>query len=223
MKTIDVTIIKKNKVYLAAKNNSSYDVKIKIDDLSTHLLPGDHTLLVEDISVRSKYGTDLIYKVVSETKNNEIITLKHRYNSNLVDRCRELGGRFDSTEKAWIFSSIVAKEVEDLEELYNSEEVEIEITALDDNFSYQSSLKFEGYPLAQARDRDSGAMICDDAYLIYGHVTSSGSRKNWGTECLKGTIFRLKISKILLEVINHKLQETKEDERKWSIQKINKD
>ncbi len=72
MKTDKITtrsfeIVKKNRKYFAARTKG-YDCKIVIDDLSRDLEPGEHELMVEDISVRSKYGTDLIFRLTHDAE-----------------------------------------------------------------------------------------------------------------------------------------------------------
>lgn len=197
MKTLTLEIIKKNRRYFAAKHNG-YDVKVLIDGDSESLELGTKELLLEDISVRTKYGTDVIYKLVGEAKLPErIVTLKHRYNANLVERCRELGGKFDNG--IWVFSALVEDKIEALDYYYNSDEVSIEITAKGDVRGYQAPIYFCGYLLAKASGRDSGAKLGSDFAQISGTIESSGSMKNWTTVVRKGSVFRTKMSKVLLE------------------------
>jgi hypothetical protein len=73
MKTITIIIEKKNRKYFAAKVNG-YKCKLLIDENSEGLELGTHELLVNDISVRSKYGTDLIYSVYKKTEDGGIVT-----------------------------------------------------------------------------------------------------------------------------------------------------
>lgn len=199
MQTITLNLLKKNRVYFKYTNEKGYEVKLKITEKSKDLELKKHELLVNDISVRSKYGTDVIYEMEEEIKDEGIVTLTHKYNVKLVEECRNLGGKWDVDTKSWFFTKIVEDKVEELDYLYNTNIVDIEIKSLEEIFASQKSINFMGYPLAKATGRDSGAIVCDHVSLISGKISSSGSVKNWGTELTEGTIFRLKISKNLIE------------------------
>jgi hypothetical protein len=200
MKTITLNILKKNRVYFACTNDQNYPCKLKITETSKNLEIGKHELLVNDISVRSKYGIDVIYELESVVDSNSICTLRHaRFNTEFVSECKNLGGKWDADERAWIFSSIVSDRVDELEFLYNSESVNIEIKALDCIYRGQDSVYFLGYSLAKATGRDSGATLGNDISLMSGEIKSAGSAKNWVTEISEGTTFRLSISRELLE------------------------
>ena len=56
MKTLNLNITKKNRKYFACSHNG-HDVKLVIDGASENLEVGEHELLVEDVSVRTKFGT----------------------------------------------------------------------------------------------------------------------------------------------------------------------
>lgn len=195
MQLTNVKIIKKNRVYFACEFESGCKFKLKIDDKSRDLEVGKtHALLLEDNSVRSKWGSDLIYSVVGEHKKDEIVTLRHfKYNSELVGKCKKLGGKWDAENEAWVFSKIVEDEVLDLDEKYNSKIVWLEIEATDDCYRGKSELDFCGYTIARAAGRDSGATLADGVYLTSGKVHSGGSMKNWATCAQEGTKIRLQV------------------------------
>lgn len=125
MKTVTLNIIKKNRVYFACEDKNKKAVKLKIDSNSESLTLGTHELLVNDVSVKSKYGVDAIYELavnIEEQKSAGICTLQHfAYNQNLVEECKKLGGKWDEEAKAWVFSDVVQKEVEALDAKYNEE------------------------------------------------------------------------------------------------------
>ena len=201
-KTITFVILKKNQKYFAATKNG-YKCKIVIDDNSKDLELGEQSLLVLDESVRTKFGTDLIYRLAAdaaEQKSAGICTIKHPiYNSILVDECRSLGGQWDAAEKVWVFSDIVEEQVEALDAMFNDEnQVTVEITAKNDLFGSREPVDFLGYTIARASGRDSGATLGDEVYKISGKINSGGSVKNWGSEVSEGSVFKLKISKHLL-------------------------
>ncbi len=198
MKTF--TILKKNRKYFAATTNG-YKCKILIDDNSKDLEPGEHTLEVEDISVRSKYGTDLIFKLAAPLdKQSEagICTLVTPYNKNCIERCKQLGGKWDPEEKAWIFSGLVADQVEELDEKYNSLLIAVEIKTIDYIFGARAPAMIAGYKVATATGRDSGAVIADGVSFIEGQPRSAGSMKNWGTRIDEGCVFRMQIPELCL-------------------------
>lgn len=202
MKTITLNLLKKNRVYFKCTDSNGYEVKLRIDKNSENLSLSTHELLVNDESVRSKYGVDVIYSVYAELKNSKILTLKHRYNMRLVERCRELGGRWDSEEKVWVFSDIVESQIEELDYLFNTNIKTVDITAKGERFGSRWSNKgmctFAGYPLCKATGRDSGAVMCDDVALLKGGIGSGGSVKNWGSTIDDASVFRLQISENLL-------------------------
>ena len=188
-------VLNRARKYFAA-TQKGYKCKILIDLNSENLELGEQELLVDDISVKSKYGTDYIYKLAGEAveqKTGGICTLKHRYNSDLVDECRNLAGQWDAIQKVWVFSAIVQDKVDELDEIYNSEEIVVEIQALNDFEKRKKPVDFCGYPVARATGRDSGAKIGDDVALIEGSISSSGSFVNWCTYVKKDTIFRLSV------------------------------
>jgi len=198
MKSIKLQINKKNRKYFSCMHNG-FEVKLVIDAASENLSLGEQELLIEDVSVRTKFGTDLIYKVVGEITKDKIVTLQsHCYNDWLVDSCRKLGGKWDAEASTWVFSPIVEQEVDELDRLFNEDLMVIDIEALDDIVSYTSSVTFMGYTVARAFGRSSGAKIGAKVKQLDGSISSGGSAKNWFTLVKKGSRFRLEISKNLL-------------------------
>lgn len=216
MKTVTLNVKKKARVYFQCETENGYPAKLRITPESENLEPGTHELIVEDESIRSKWGTNLIYAMKTKFDDKKVITFKHdRYNYWLVDQCRKLGGKWDADEKIWVFPSLVEDKVEELDDRYNADIVDIEITAKNVEGSYCKPLYFCGYEIARAFGRDSGAKTNENVSLISGHVGSSGSRKNWYTYISEGSKIRLKIAKKLLD--DNKSQF--EDE--WDIKIIN--
>jgi hypothetical protein len=195
-------VIKKNRKYFACTHNG-YNVKLLVDENSDGLNLGEQELLVNDISVRSKYGTDVIYSLYADCstqKKDAITTLKHGiFNVELVKKCKELGGRFDEEEDVWVFNTLVQSEVEDLDTLYNDDIVNIEIVATDELYKLQGPITFCGYVIAKASGRDSGAKLGYGVAMMEGKIDSSGSAKNWRTYIEIGSRFRLQVSKNLLD------------------------
>ncbi|MCE3220178.1 hypothetical protein G5C64_15210 [Vibrio diabolicus] len=198
-----LNIIKRNRKYFAAETDSKRKCKLLIDSNSENLELGEHCLAVEDISVRSKYGTDLIYKLSASAEaqaEQGIVSLKADYNSLLVKECRKLGGSWDKEQGAWIFPGFVADEVEELDEIYNSGPITVEIAAIEEIREYGKGIEFLGRPLCRAFGRDSGARIDSDIALIFGYATSGGSQKNWATILDEESVLRLQIPSKILEI-----------------------
>jgi hypothetical protein len=198
MRTLEISLTKKNRKYFAAMHNG-YKVKLLIDDKSESLeLNTTLTLVVDDISVRTKYGTDVIFKLHEEIKaESEIITLTHRYNKTLVDECKKLAGKFENG--VWIFPGFVADEVEELDYIYNSKEVIVELTAIEEIYASRDALQVAGYQIAKATGRDSGAKMSADVALISGKVSSGGSMKNWATIIDANSTIKMKLPENLLK------------------------
>lgn len=200
MKTFE--IIQRNRKYFAAKLDGKYPCKILIDANSETLELGTQTLEVDDISVRSKYGTDLIFKLSAPADaiaEAGVCTLRTPfYNQNLVDECHNLGGKWDTEEKAWIFSGIVADKVEQLDEKYNSELVNVEIRFKESAGKWHGPVTLAGFKIATAWGRDSGAKLAEGISLLEGAVNSGGSVKNWSTRVEAGTVIRMQIPRLCL-------------------------
>jgi len=191
--TIKISIDKKNRKYFAATLNG-YKAKILVDENSQDLSLGTQELLVEDISKRSKFGTELIFKLAGQDKvnawNNPVIVAVD-FNKIFVERAKELGGKWDSENRNWSFSSLVEEEAEELDFIFGSEKIAVEITAKDSCYALRSSKYFMGIEIAKATGRDSGATVSDGVSLISGGVGSGGSSANWSTEIAEGSILRL--------------------------------
>ncbi|CSD06379.1 Uncharacterised protein [Vibrio cholerae] len=198
-----LNIIKKNRKYFAAITDSGYKCKVLIDENSENLELGEHILCVDDISIKSKYGIDLIYKLTFSAEENikqEIVTLKSDYNSMLVDECRKLGGTWDGQVSAWVFPAFVAEQVELLDDIYNSKLITIDITSKEEISELKSAITFIGRSICKAKDRDSGAFLYDGVALIKGNISSGGSAKNWRTYIDKNTVLRLQMPEKLLDL-----------------------
>lgn len=199
MKTFN--ILKKNRKYFAA-TCGNYKCKILIDQNSDDLPIGESTLEVEDISVRTKYGTDLIFKLAAsmgEQADAGICTLKtDGFNADLVEKCRALDGKYDKSEQVWVFSGLVSEEVEKLDEKYNSDKVAVSLTFTEYHSVYHDAVSIFGFPLARAFGRDSGAIKQDGVAVLSGGFRSGGSAKNWRTCVEEGTVIRMYLPNLLL-------------------------
>ena len=136
-------------------------------------------------------------------KNENTCTLKSTYNSNLVEECRKLGGKWDAAEKIWVFSDLVKDEVDALDAKYNSDLVKIEVTVLFPLYGDRESVKLGGYGIARAFGRDSGAKIEPGVAFIQGQPKSGGSHKNWHTEIPRDSVFRFRVPVNCLDDLEH--------------------
>ena len=199
MKNINVEVISKGRKYYKCKLNDKYDCKlISADELK---IGEKYELLADDISVRSKFGTDLIYSCIQKVdKDAGVLTLKHeKYNGILAVSAKQIGGKLDAEEKVWVFSKLVENEVEILDNLFNDDIVNIEIKSIGRRFGEQEAVYIFGYKICYAWGRDSGAKLADNICMISGKISSGGSSKNWGTIIEDGSVFRLSLSKNLID------------------------
>lgn len=200
-------ILKRNRKYFSATKDG-YKCKILIDENSEGLELGDNQeLAVVDISVRSSYGTDVIYKLPQSAevqKNAGICSLRSdRYNWIMVKECHRLGGRWIAEEKSWIFPDFVEDEVEILDEKYNSPLIAVEIKFPEGAAEFNASIYVAGYCIATACGRDSGAEIAPDVAFITGCADSGGSVKNWKTVITENAVIRMRIPELCLEDIDY--------------------
>lgn len=216
-KTVDINIIKKNRKYFAAEINGR-KVKVEINANSEKLELGEHSLYVEDISIRSKYGTDEKYRLaidMEKQKSTDVYSLQSTVrNSFLIDACRRLGARYDTETSSWIFNAIVTDKAEELDLIHNSELIKVEIAARSDIQIYCEPIRFCGFTIAQARGRDTGAILGDNVHLLNGDINSGGSAKNWTTDISDKSVFRLEVPQELLK------QEQDNESMTWDIKKL---
>ena len=198
------TLLKKNRKYFAAIVKG-HKAKIIIDSNSEDLPLGEHTLDLEDKSVRTKYGTDLIFELKGSAKEQQdagICTLTAPYNTLLVEQCRELGGKWDGQASTWVFSGLISDQIEELEALYSEDMTPVQITALEQCEGYQDPVTCAGVVIARASGRDSGAELGHDIAKVSGSINSGGSVKNWKTIVKEGSVFRFMMPKGLIELVD---------------------
>lgn len=87
--------------------------------------------------------------------------------------------------------------------------VTVHITAKKELYGPRGNVYFEGFPIARATGRDSGARVCDGVIKISGNINSGGSVKNWETVVREGATFQLSVP----EKIAHENDE-------WAVEKI---
>jgi hypothetical protein len=211
---IELTLEKKNRKYFAATKKNGCAVKILIDKLSENLSLGKQTLRVVDISVRSRYGFEEIYRIESaeEKKSWENpVTLKAKYNENLVRQCRELAGKWDAEEKVWVFSKMVEDKVDALDYYFGSKLIPIEITAKVE-IKQRDWVTFLGYRICGSEVKQA-PRLADGVAFISGAYCATGSWKNWFNIVDAGSVYRLEISSNVLELFD-------DEKSKWKYRLI---
>ena len=204
MLTKNFTIIKKNRKYFDARTGS-YKCKIVIDENSQDLAPGEIELVVDDLSIITKYGTSFIYKLSSSVKEQieaNICTLKHYcYNEILVERCRQLGGRWDANEQIWVFSSIVEDKVEELDFYFNEDIKDYEITFTKQLCNTCSPITAFGVIAATVigHGRNRQVINGNQIAFISGEISYGGSQKYWQTIIEAETVMRLQLPRKIVE------------------------
>lgn len=118
-------IQKKGRKYFECLLSEKYKCKLEITEEVKDLKDNEVIELeVEDISIRSKYGTELKFRPISKLENENIedkyIIFKADYDEDLLTELRKLGGYFDTTEKVWLISKEFKERVEELDFIYNS-------------------------------------------------------------------------------------------------------
>lgn len=204
MESRKIEIIKRNRKFFAAKVDGYCPCKVVIDENSESLELGEHLLHVEDASIRTKFGTDVIFRLaasVEEQKQKGVVTVRPESavrNSRLQTKIHELGGRWDAEARAWVFPAFVADAVENLDFVYNTDFVPVEIEFLAQFSWCCGPAQVLGFNLAAAAGRDSGARMCTGVSLLSGAVKSGGSVKNWQTIVEEGSVMRLMMPRELL-------------------------
>ena len=128
-----------------------------------------------------------------EHMGNEIKVITP-YNSDFVQKCRNLRGEFK--QGAWWFRDNIIDYVRNaMLEIYGvtGEEQYEECSLLVKNFTRESTcaaVTLFGRTIARAFGRDSGAKLGDEIILIDGSIDSGGSMKNWST-CVKNATFEI--------------------------------
>ena len=195
MKTLTLDLFKKDRVYYKCKDDKGRIVKLKITAKSNGLSLKKHELLVRDVSLRTKYGTELIYDMEAENETKEITTLQVRYNIYLTNECKNLGGRWDNKNKVWVFPKIIEDKVEELELKYCTDFINIEIKSLKEIEFERVPAHFLGYLLANYNNLAENINLVQGISLINGTFKRRGSRKYWIILIEKGMILRLEIPK----------------------------
>lgn len=127
------------------------------------------------------------------------IAVQSPYDAAYVRHARDLGGKWDASRRAWLFSAALRDDVlRALKVCYGyvpaeagERRVTIQVTVHQSLSESQGPVAFGPYNLANARGRDSGARPGPNVALVSGSIGSSGSRKNWTSTVRKGAVFKI--------------------------------
>jgi len=106
------------------------------------------------------------------------------YNPDLPSLAKDLGGRWDPSDRVWYFDPRQEERVRALYiEVYgtdgsNTKEVTIQKRYEERDNSYDMAFFLAGRQIARAFSRDSGAKTCEGVTVLEGGFSSGGSRKN---------------------------------------------
>jgi len=119
------------------------------------------------------------------------------YSPVLPSRAKKISGRWDPSQKVWIFPLAAEPQVEALyRDVYGEWDTPTETVSLlcrveQKNSVGKDSICLSGRVIATANGRDSGARTAPGVIVIKGGFSSGGSVKNWTTDVENGTVFRL--------------------------------
>jgi len=126
-------------------------------------------------------------KTVNLTVANGQVKVQTPYNAEFVTKAKNLGGKWDSLSKSWIFSESVLDYVKEiLIQIYGvtGETTYQTCTLVVKNYSAEvvtGAVELFGRTIAKASGRDTGARLGDDIIWLSGNYTSGGSTKYWKT------------------------------------------
>ena len=126
-------------------------------------------------------------KTVNLIVNNGQVKVQTPYNAEFVTKAKNLGGKWDTLSKSWIFSESVLDYVKEiLIQIYGvtGETTYQTCTLIVKNYSAEimnNAVVLFGRTIAKASGRDTGARLGDDIIWLSGNYTSGGSTKYWKT------------------------------------------
>ncbi len=137
--------------------------------------------------------------MIALNKTENTIEVKSPYNADFV---ADLKGSVSGAKwngSAWVVPAAAEEAILNLLEehfKYHQGEgfVTVKVTAKNEIDGRKEPVYFNGYPVAYARGRDSGAKVSAGVVKISGVITSSGSVKNWCTTVEEGAQFRLEVA-----------------------------
>jgi len=126
-------------------------------------------------------------KTVKLTVNNGQVKVQTPYNAEFVTKAKNLGGKWDTLSKSWIFNENVLDYVKEiLLQIYGvtGETTYQTCTLVVKNYSAEvvtGAVELFGRTIARASGRDTGVSLGDGIVWINGKKESGGSTKYWKT------------------------------------------
>jgi len=126
-------------------------------------------------------------KTVNLTVNNGQVKVQTPYNAEFVTKAKNLGGKWDTLSKSWIFNESVLDYVKEiLIQIYGvtGETTYETCTLIVKNYSAEimnNAVVLFGCTIARASGRDTGVSLGDGIVWINGKKESGGSTKYWKT------------------------------------------
>jgi hypothetical protein len=134
---------------------------------------------------------------VSIKNVNNNIYVKTQYNPDFNVAARQIGGRFDYDETAWVFDDRNKNLLRDKllsifgTDGYEQSCVDVEIAVKKTIIAEQEPIYLAGRMIARATGKNSRARAGEKIAFIQKSAISSGSAKNWTTEIKDGAVFRI--------------------------------
>lgn len=129
-------------------------------------------------------------------RTKKYIGVASPYNTEWVSVARNrLGGKWDSGKRLWYFEVEKEETVRSwLQKIFGTDgnallspDVSIRVTFAT-HYEDKGPISLAGRPIATAMGRDGGARLGQNVVLEKGGFYSSGSMKNWTTNCKAGTV-----------------------------------
>ena len=140
------TIVKKGRKYFKTKLNDIYNARLKIDNITENFEVGlTYELQVKDLSVVTSFGSSMLFEAVQEEKPETPIPYfikLEKYNTMFIQLAKKMSGRFNRENKIWEFHPIAYNRAEELDEIFNSNLIPIEITAKENAYQFGYKLEF---------------------------------------------------------------------------------
>lgn len=177
--------------------------RIVIDEFSSGLTVGEHTLHVEEVSDRyihhSKDGVFRLTLPLEEQGSIAICTLNAGPKNRFTYRsCLKLGGKWEPIVNEWVFSASVADKVELLRQIIHSPQKELEVTFKETISMPNKSLSLFGFELVKAIKRNHETIFHRGITLKKGTISYIAS-DNSKTVALADSVVRLTVPQGMLE------------------------
>ena len=198
-----ITLKRKNIKYFAAELSGVRRCKLIINEFSEQLLLGvEYSLPLEDLSVKTNFGTTIIYLLpapASAQACGDQVRLKvSSINQWCLDECHRLGGWWDFKTEAWLFAGFLAEEVAKLEQRFGNL-VKVEVDFPTGMQALREPIMVMGYDIATASSPDSGASFNEAHFVLRGQAFSGGVGDCWTTNVSPGTRLRMFMAKQLYD------------------------